>query len=32
VLVDVVVPERLSREQRDLARRLHESLDGRARG
>jgi molecular chaperone DnaJ len=32
VLVDVVVPERLTREQRDLARRLHESLDGRARG
>ena len=32
VLIDVVVPSKLSREQRELAKRLHESLvdDGRA--
>ena len=29
VLVDVVVPRKLNRKQRDLARQLHESLDGK---
>ncbi len=28
VLVDVVIPQKLSRQQRELANRLHESLDG----
>ena len=31
VLVDVVVPRKLNRKQRDLARQLHESLDGKRR-
>jgi molecular chaperone DnaJ len=31
VVLDVVVPRKLSRKQRDLARQLHESLDGKRR-
>ena len=31
VVVDVVVPRKLSRKQRELARQLHESLDGKRR-